>query len=157
MSERGSTKLPPGALCYLNIRSTVELTVAVSVGAVLVLWGLDGSAQAWGLLALGLLAALGLAVELPMINRLHMRYTRYSVDPTFVYITRGALIQRSVLIPTRQILNVETVQGPLLRKFGFAKVRFKCITDVEGLGPLDPAAVLEIRSVVARLTPHSSA
>lgn len=157
MEQSGALRLPGRALSYLHIRSATELTCAALAAIALVLWALEGSSRHRALLTIGVLTVLGLALELPILNRYRLRYTRYSVSPTFVFITRGALVRRSVLIPTRQILNVETVQGPLLRRFDFAKVRFKCITEVETLGPLDPAAVLEIRRVVALLKPHSRA
>ncbi len=155
LAQAGTTTLPRRALSYLNLRSSIELAVAATVGVLVILWGLDGRTERLALVAVAVLTMLGLAVELPFLNRLHLRWTSYSVDPTFVYVVRGVLIRRSVLIPTRQILNVETVEGPLLRRFGFAKVRFRCITDVESLDPLDRTAVTEIRMVVALLERHT--
>lgn len=127
------------------------------VAAVVTSQVFDGGTRTFVLLLLVVLTALSLAVELPVLNRLRVRHTSYSVQPGFVYITRGALVRRSVFIASHQIQNVETVQGPLLRRFGFVKVRLKCITDVESLGPLDPSAVLAIRRAVLQLpeAPHA--
>ena len=115
-----------------------------------VLWVLSEGARPYALVALAVLYAVSLTVELPLLNRLRVRNTSYSVEPGYVYITRGALINHSVLIALHQILSVETVQGPLLERFGFAKVRFRCLTDVEWLGPLDADAVIEVRRAIAQ-------
>ena len=149
LAQLGEDKLPPRALAYLNIRTAVELVGTAVAACSVILWTLGGNARLFSLAALATLTLVGLAVELPLLNRLRLRYTSYSVNARYVYITRGAIIRSSVLIPVHQILNVETVQGPLLRRFVLAKVRFQCITDVEALGPLDPAAVAAIRRAVA--------
>ncbi len=155
LSEIGRALLPPGALSYMNTRSAIELVTAALIAMMISSQALDGGVRTAVLLALGGLTAMGLAIELPLLNRLRVRYTSYSAQPGFIYITRGALVRRSVFIASHQIQNVETVQGPLLRRFGFAKVRFKCITNVESLGPLDPSAVVAIRRAVLQL-PESS-
>ena len=54
------------------------------------------------------------------------------------------------MIATPQVLNVEIVQGPLLRAFDVVSVRFTCITDIERLGPLRREAAEEARMTVLR-------
>ncbi len=76
--------------------------------------------------------------------------TSYTVTPDYVYIARGWLWRRSTVIATAQILNVEIVQGPLLRAFDAVSVRFTCISEVEGLGPLERDAAERIRATVLR-------
>lgn len=151
LGQKGTAKLPPRALGYLNARAVLELVAGALAIALTVSWIFDGDLRVVLLPVLGVLTVVSLCVELPVLNRLRLRYTSYSVEPGYVYITRGAIIRSSVLIPTRNILNVETVEGPLLRRFGFVKVRFRCITDTESLGPLDPAAVVDIRRAIAYL------
>lgn len=145
MGEPGDTALPPRSLSYLNLRDGAEVALVSFVAAALAWWFLEGSALYLSWLVLGILALVAFAVELPILNKRRVRNTSYSVEDEYVYITRGAVLRRSVFIPVRHILNVETVQGPLLRRFGFVKVRFVCITEVESLLPLDAAAVADIR------------
>lgn len=149
LAQRGDRPLPPGALAYLNVRAALDLLAAVVVAVVALRW----YAPTWqsnGYLAIGVLAGISFLVEAPLLNRLRVRHTSYMVDPDFMYVTRGAFIKSSVLIPTGQIQSIETVQGPLLDRFGFATLRCKCITQVESLGPLDKVSVDRIREAVVK-------
>ena len=155
LGQMGAARLPAGALAYMNVRALCELAAAALLLGGAAWWFLDGSEQIVAYLAITALGLVAVTVELPWLNRRRYAFTTYSVDDNFVYITRGAIFRRSVLLPKRQILNVETIQGPLLRQFGFANVRFSCITEVESLGPLDNDAIMAIRAAVA-IEPESA-
>lgn len=147
--EMGQVKLPQGALCYMNLRDVLDITTVATVAAMVTYFFADGQMRVilWSIIAALLL--ISAAVELPFLNRVRVKYTTYSVNSEYVYITRGALVRNSTLIPTRQILNVESIQGPLLSKLGYAKVRFRSISGSVSLGPLDATAVENIRRAVA--------
>lgn len=151
LTQAGVSQISPRALTYVNVRDAVSIAGVALIAGCVVVWTLDGAAQLLFLTLLAVLTVTSAVTELLFLNRLRVRYTSYTVDPEIIYIARGALIRRRVLIPTRQVLNVESVQGPLLRKLGLAEVRFKSITHVESLGPLDPAAVVAIRRTLAEL------
>lgn len=153
MGQSGTSRLPAGALAYLNIRSILGLVGMLVLACAAVGWLLEGRVRVTVLAGAVAIFLVGLAVE-PLLNRRTVRWTSYSVEADFIYIARGALLRRSVFLPTRQILNVETVQGPLLQRFGLVKVRFSSITEIESLGPLSPASVLAIRSVIGRSPDH---
>lgn len=150
LGELGEQRLPVRALSYMNARALCEVGASVAVLSVAAWWFLSGGGRVLAFVAIAALAGVAVVVELPWLNRRRVKYTTYSLDSRFVYMTRGAVFRRSVLLPMRQILNVETVEGPMLRAFGFVNVRFSCITEVESLGPLDAEAVLMIRRAVAR-------
>lgn len=151
----GDSSLAPRALTYLNVREglgTVVVTVALSVATSFIpdpMW----RAALWILMAA--LAVVSLLVELPWLNRKQVEHTSFMVTPDFVYITRGWLWRRSMVISTAQILNVEVVQGPLLRAFDVVSVRFTCISEIEGLGPLERDAAELVRATVLRAQTES--
>jgi len=144
----GNSSLAPRALNYLNVRTGFSTAAAVAVlgGGICflpdVMWrGILGSVVA-------ALAIISLCVELPWLNRKEVQSCSYTVTPDFVYISRGWLWRRSTTIPTAQILNVEIVQGPLLRMFDVVSVRFTCISEVEALRPLEWSAAELARTTV---------
>lgn len=146
--EPGERSLAPRALAYLNLREgvgTAAVAVALSVG-IAFLPDATWRTVLWGVLAA--LAVVSLAIEMPWLNRKEVENTSYTVTPDFVYITRGWLWRRSTVIATAQILNVEIVQGPLLRAFDAVSVRFTCISEIEGLGPLERDAAERVRATV---------
>lgn len=144
----GRDGLAPNALAYLNQRETigtVALASALAAGAAFVP---DATLRTVAWIVIGAVAVVALLVELPWLNRVHVRRTSYTVTPEYIYIARGWVWRRSVVIATAQVLNVDVAQGPLLRAHGLVMVRFTCITEVERLGPLTPGAAHRVRASV---------
>lgn len=144
----GVARLPVRARPYLDVRSAVE-TVASAGGLALAASMITVGTIRLVLLALiGVLLIVGLMLELPVLNRLKMAHTSYSVTPHYIYIARGRVFRRTVTLASQKVLNVESVQGPLLRRFDLVKVRFTCLADVVSLGPLTPATADHVRETV---------
>ncbi|MFT4052748.1 MAG: PH domain-containing protein [Microbacterium sp.] len=144
----GKQRLAPRALSYLNVQHALVVVVIGCAGAGAIAFVPDSSLRGilWALT--GVLVTSSLSIELPWLNRVHVRTTSYSVTGAYVYIARGRLWRRSVVIATPQILNVEISQGPLLRAFGLVSVRLLSIVELEHLGPLERDAAERIRSTV---------
>lgn len=143
------TPLADAALRYFNVRAVLE----AAAGAVLVsaaAFTVVGGVWRWRVLVVGaVLVAAELAVETLVLNPRRVARTSYAVGPHAVHVTRGAVLRRSLVIATRQILSVETIRGPILAHLGLRTVRFRLLADVESLGPVSPAAAAAIRRAVA--------
>lgn len=146
----GDRSLAPRALTYLNVRESLTTVVVAVVLCAAVAFLPDPVWRAILWAVVSALTVVSLAIELPWLNRREVANTSYTVTPDYVYIARGWLWRRSTVIATAQILNVEIVQGPLLRAFDAVSVRFTCISEVEGLGPLERDAAERIRATVLR-------
>lgn len=143
---RYSESLPPHSLRYLNIRSVLDIMI-LTVLAVIAIWAFVPTSwrpAAWALLAVSV--ALGIAIDLPVVNRLQVRNTSYEVTEDAVRLRRGMLLRRDTVISTAQLLNVTIIDGPLLRRYGLAKVAFTTIAHIEPLGPVTAAEALRLRS-----------
>lgn len=151
MGGAGSDRLPDRALGYLNARACLEAVATAVVLTVVAVVGLD-EAWRWGVLAAGaVLILLGLVLEVRWLNPLRMRTLSYTVGPRFIYVVRGVLLRRSTTVATHQVLNVESVQGPLLARFDLEKLRFRLLADTLELGPLHESTVVDVRRAVALL------
>lgn len=146
----GAHRLPSAALRYENATTLVFAAIAVPLLAAATLLIPDPTWRLWVQVALGVLTIGGLAVDIPLFNRWEVRNMSYTVTPDVVFIRRGLLIRRTTTLATAQILNVEIVQGPILRAFDLVKVRFTCITEAEGITGITPAAAREIRDIILR-------
>lgn len=144
----GDQRLPERALRYLNYIDFLSITISLAVVAVIA-WFVFEPPVRTVILAIAAAAwVIGVLFEIRFLNRILVRKTSYSVTRDEVYIARGMFFRRFTSIPVPQILNVEILEGPVLRKFALVKVRFTCITDIEPLGPLSPEAAEEIRDTV---------
>lgn len=143
--------LPPRALGYLMTRSACELAVGTVVIAMLLAQFAEGrwATVAWSLLLVG--TALTALVEIPYFDKLKVRFTTFSANSERVVVRRGRWLRKVTTIPSRQILSVEVVEGPLLRRFALVNVRFTCISEIERLGPLEPAVARDLVEIVAKL------
>lgn len=72
------------------------------------------------LLALTVLSAI---FEIGFYPNFRIRVWRYEVDERFVQIKRGAINQKYLIVPMTKVQYVNTIQGPLLRKFGLATIK----------------------------------
>ncbi len=140
--------LPSRALSYLNLRSAVEIVVMAAIAATLVAWFVRERYTAALLAAIALITLAGLLIDLPVVNRLIVRNTSYEVTPSMIRIRRGVWVSKDTVVATAQVLNVTVVEGPLLRRFGFAKLRFATIADVQPLGPLALDEARQLRDLV---------
>lgn len=149
-SGHGRHRLDPAALKYHTAADLILAVIGTPILAAATLLIPDLAWRAWALIAIAVLTAVGLLVDIPFVNRWEVRNTSYTVTPEVVFIRRGLLIRRTTTISTAQILNVEIVQGPLLRAFGIVKVRFTCISETEGITGITEAAAEEIRDTILR-------
>ncbi|MFJ4029715.1 PH domain-containing protein [Paenarthrobacter sp. NPDC089989] len=140
-----ASKLPSAALRYLVIRSTVDVLVIGTFTCILVLMLVPRDWSVPSLAATGILISAGLIIDVPIISRLTMRHTSYEVDSNAVRVKRGILFSKDTVLSTAQILNVSIVEGPLMRRYGLAKVKFITLNHVEPLGPVELAVANEIR------------
>ncbi|KAL9098458.1 MAG: hypothetical protein Q9187_009661 [Circinaria calcarea] len=120
LGDVGKQRLPSGALGYLNARSMIEMSTAfaAAVGVACLI-----APDSWRIpLVVGLTAlyALLVVVDLLIINRLIVQRTSYTTTSEFIYITKGAVLRTTVIVPIDQVLSVDTVEGPLLSRRGFA-------------------------------------
>lgn len=146
--SHGTHRLAPAALRYQNTSDIILAAVGTPLLAAATLLIPDLTWRLWILIGLGFFTVVGLVIDIPFVNRWEVRNTSYTVTPEVVFIRRGLLVRRTTTLSTAQILNVEIVQGPLLRAFDLVKVRFTCIADVEGITGVTEDAAREIRDTI---------
>lgn len=146
--DRGAHGLAPGALRYENTKTLILAAVLTPLAVAACFLIPDTTWRFWALVAIGVLTAATVFVDIPFVNRWEIQNTTYTVNSDVVFIRRGLLMQRTTTLSTAQILTVEVAQGPLLRAFKLVRVRFVCIADVEALTGLSAEAAEVIRETI---------
>lgn len=141
-------RLSPRAGGYLRARAVIDATLVFLVALGVVVVSVDGPWRDRLIFVAVAMFVAGLPLEILVVNRWKIRYTRYSVDGEMVEVHRGRLFQKRLYVPSRQVLNVESTQGPLLRRQGDVYVKFTCLTEVEKLGPVSQEEFHRIRSLL---------
>lgn len=145
MRPQYATALPPIALRYLHVRSLIEISFVILAALAVVLLLLPEAWRGLGAAAVLLSGIVGALVDLPIVNRIIIRNTSYEVVDDLVRIRRGVLVHRDLTISAVQILTVSIVDGPILRRYGLAKVHFTTIAHTDPLGPVTVAEAEALR------------
>jgi membrane protein YdbS with pleckstrin-like domain len=76
---------------------------------------------------------------------------RYEVFEYEIDIQYGKFIVRRVLIPMVRVQHVDTVQGPILRKYGLATVTISTAATIHEIPALDIQEATKLRDTISRL------
>lgn len=142
-ADDGPRLLPTATRAYWVVHTAIVSVVltSVAVGAKVLF---DLPVSIW--LILGIAIAV-LAADLAFIPMRH-RWYRYTVTAQECRITRGRFVQRVTTLATRQILHTEVSQGPILRIFGLAEVRFSLVVGGHDLAPVAAQEAERIRAML---------
>ncbi len=96
------------------------------------------------LAAIGVLA---LVESLIVVPRRYRSY-RYGLVGDSIVVVRGSVVVRRFVFPLRQVLYVETREGPVLRSFGLFSMHLGTIAEPHSLGPVPKDVVEEFQAAV---------
>jgi uncharacterized protein len=75
---------------------------------------------------------------------------RYEVDEEFVQLKSGVLEEKHLLVPMTKIQSVETVQGPLMRKYGLYSVSIGTMGSTHVIPALPKEEAVSLRNQIAK-------
>jgi uncharacterized protein len=103
---------------------------------------------AMALIIIGLIELLLLVFVLPSLK---WKRWRYEVREEEIELQRGILIQTRTLIPMIRVQHVDTVQGPLLRKYHLASVIINTAATAHEIPALEESEAEELRTYISNL------
>ena len=142
--------LPRAALKYENLRTLSAALPVIALLVAAVIWvKIDWVLflAMWILLPLCVLTVL---VDIAVVNRLHFRAYRYTIDSSTVEIRHGLLWRSRTTICIVQVLSIDIVQGPLLSSCGLVSIVFQMVGGTIKLGPVTPVTAAGVRAQVMR-------
>src|SRR6218665_33085 len=140
--------LPARSIAYARTRTCIDVGVAVAIFVAIVFAVAPAVWRPVLFTVAGVLVLVALTIQIPFIDRMRISNTSYDIDEGFVQIRRGILFVEDIVVPTDRILNVAIIQGPVLRLFGLARIRFVAISHFEALGPLFLDDAVRLRAEV---------
>lgn len=144
----GFRRLTPEARTAWQVENLVGTAAAAAVATVAAnLPFVPVSWRGWGLVAFGLVVAVGSVEAFVVIPRRHATY-RYALLDSCIVVVRGRVWARERVFPLHQVLYVETQRGPVLRHLGLAMVRIGTIAEPHSVGPVPEAVAEELRRAV---------
>jgi membrane protein YdbS with pleckstrin-like domain len=132
--------------------STLIVWSLVAVAGV-VTWHLDLSRHLT-VLVLAILVAVALlyaAVRIVIVPAIRWRRWRYQVNEREIDLQRGVLFIRRTLIPMSRVQHVDTVQGPLLRRYKLASVHVSTAAGTQEIPALAVDVAEALRDRIAAL------
>jgi membrane protein YdbS with pleckstrin-like domain len=148
VGDWGDTRLPAVSLRYRRIASVVTTVILIAIVMAIVLF-IDNATATWLWLVV-FLPALIVFELVSVIVLEHYAYKNYSysVARDYIYITYGRIIRKATLFSIYKVLNTETVQGPVLARFGLVNLKLNCVVQTEEIGPITPEAAELIQSAI---------
>ncbi|MBT1165741.1 PH domain-containing protein [Bifidobacterium simiarum] len=140
MSERRWHSLPESVKRVWLLRAIGrDLAGVAACAVVLVVCRIVGWWTPWHLPVAAVAVALILTdlASQPLRTRYAYRFNRYSLGDHDVMLHRGWLLRTTTTIPYNRVQHVETMQGPLLRRFGLTAVEIHTAVDDHEIAALE--------------------
>lgn len=142
--------LPKASKRYEDVRSVAGGAVLVALA-----WALAPAllSEPWGVrvaVGVSVVAGAGVAVDVAVLNRRLLRFFYADVDPDRLVMHTGRLLSTDVSIRRDAVLSVDVNVGPLLRRWGLARIRLNGIGAFPEIPVLAHADALVIQSALTR-------
>lgn len=134
LGSPGEISLPPVALAYWRVHAAVFGAVGASVAPLLFAWLWPSALNPWGWIGSVVIVVVTLFEVLAYLPFRYKHYS-YTVGSDFVYIARGRLLRRSVLIPGSKVVNISSTQGPIMRRMRVTELGITSLLHVDNFGP----------------------
>lgn len=105
----------------------------------------------WIAAAAVLIAALYTYVSAFLLPVIRWKRWRYEVREQEIELQRGVFFVKRTLVPMVRVQHVDTVQGPLLRKYGLATITISTAATVHEIPALDMYEADELRNSISAL------
>lgn len=114
---------------------------------------LTGGEPRW-LIDIAIAAALAVVqavIRMIVFPRIRYRWWRFQLTDEHLFLQRGLLVVRRTMIPLIRVQNVDTVQGPIARRFGLWSVVVFTAANAQSIPALSEDEADHLRKTIAEL------
>jgi len=97
------------------------------------------------------LATVQAVIRIAVFPPLRYRWWRFQLTDEHLFLQRGLLVVRRTMIPLVRVQNVDTVQGPIARRFGLWSVVVFTAANAQSIPALSEAEADALRTTIAEL------
>ncbi|CAN7583928.1 PH domain-containing protein [Rossellomorea sp. LjRoot5] len=144
-------RISPMALKVWKIYGVLEslIVAALAVGAIVLTFIFDWSHWVTAIsIGVFILFTYLFVFLLPTIK---WKRWRYEVREQEIELQRGILIVKRTLVPMVRVQHVDTVQGPILKRYGLSTITISTAANVHEIPALDMDEADELRNSISQL------
>ncbi len=97
------------------------------------------------------LAVVQAIIRIVVFPQLRYRYWRFQLTEDHLFLQRGFIVIRRTMIPLVRVQNVDTVQGPIARRFDLWSVVVFTAANAQSIPSLSQAEADQLRKTIAEL------
>ncbi|UXH42698.1 PH domain-containing protein [Rossellomorea vietnamensis] len=144
-------RISPMALKVWKIYGVLEslIVAALAVGAIVLTYIFDWSHWVT-VIAVGVVI-LFTYLFVFLLPTIKWKRWRYEVREQEIELQRGILIVKRTLVPMVRVQHVDTVQGPILKKYGLSTITISTAANVHEIPALDMEEADELRNSISQL------
>ncbi|WP_034763081.1 PH domain-containing protein [Rossellomorea vietnamensis] len=144
-------RISPMALKVWKIYGVLEslIVAALAVGAIVLTYIFDWSHWVT-IIAVGVVI-LFTYLFVFLLPTIKWKRWRYEVREQEIELQRGILIVKRTLVPMVRVQHVDTVQGPILKRYGLSTITISTAANVHEIPALDMEEADELRNSISQL------
>lgn len=144
-------RISPMALKVWKIYGVLEslIVAALAVGAIVLTYIFDWSHWVTAI-AVGVVI-LFTYLFVFLLPTIKWKRWRYEVREQEIELQRGILIVKRTLVPMVRVQHVDTVQGPILKRYGLSTITISTAANVHEIPALDMEEADELRNSISQL------
>lgn len=139
------------ALTVWRISGVIKSLIGWGITAILLFLIHFFDWPSWIALILIILGIIFPIVDIIIFPTLRWRYWRYEVREEEMELERGMFIRSRTLVPMVRVQHVDTIQGPLLRRFKLASVIVYTAATAHEIPALEMSEAEEMRTYISKL------
>ncbi|MCR8850702.1 PH domain-containing protein [Rossellomorea sp. SC111] len=144
-------RISPLALKVWKIYGVLEslIVAALAVGAIVLTFIFDWSQWVTAISVVVLI--LFTYVFVFLLPTIKWKRWRYEVREQEIELQRGILIVKRTLVPMVRVQHVDTVQGPILKRYGLSSITISTAATVHEIPALDMEEADDLRNSISQL------
>jgi uncharacterized protein len=151
MIQEPQKRISEQALKVWRISGTIKIVFGWVLTAVLILFVHIFNWPIWIPIIFVVLGVIFTYLNIFLFPILRFRRFRYEVRDEEIELQEGFIIRRNTLIPIVRVQHVDTIQGPLLRKYHLASVIVHTAATAHEIPALEESEAEELRLFISKL------
>ncbi|VXA99537.1 resistance to heterologous antibiotics [Bacillus sp. 349Y] len=151
MKEAPRNRVSPKALNVWRIYGGIETLIALVVAGGIIILTVLFDWPAWISIVAGIAVVILAYIQIKVVPDVRWKRWRYEVREQEIELQRGIFIVKRTLVPMVRVQHVDTVQGPILKKYGLSTITISTAATVHEIPALDTEEADGLRDSISQL------
>jgi len=151
MKDGPRNRISPKALSVWRIYGGIETLIALVVAGGVITLTVLFDWPVWISVVAGVTAVILAYIQIKLVPDVRWKRWRYEVREQEIELQRGIFIIKRTLVPMVRVQHVDTVQGPILKKYGLSTITISTAATVHEIPALDTEEADALRDSISQL------